>query len=241
MGDEQIGQAEPVAKVGQEVEDLRLDRHVQRRDGFVADDELGFHRERARDADALALPAGELVRVAGDVLRIEPDQAEQLGDAFLLGRALGQMVRLDRLRDDRSDGHPGIERAVRVLEDDLHLATHLAQLLGLQRVQVHAVEPDRAAGRVAQPDHRAPDRALPAPGLADEAQRLAAANLDGHAVDRLDGALGGLEDAGTDREVDLEVVDLDDVGRVVWSDGRVSAHGGGQLIHPPGSVPQQRA
>ena len=32
--------------------------------GFVADDEGRLHRERARDADALALAAGELVRIA---------------------------------------------------------------------------------------------------------------------------------------------------------------------------------
>ena len=48
----------------QQVQDLRLDRDVERRDRLVADDQARLDGERARDADALALPAGELVRVA---------------------------------------------------------------------------------------------------------------------------------------------------------------------------------
>ena len=64
MADEQVGEVELVAQVHEQVEDLRLDRHVERRDGFVADQNLGLHRERAGDADALALAAGELMRIA---------------------------------------------------------------------------------------------------------------------------------------------------------------------------------
>ena len=60
--DEQVGQAEPLLQVLQQVDDLRLDRHVERRDRLVADDELGLDGQRAGDADALALAAGELVR-----------------------------------------------------------------------------------------------------------------------------------------------------------------------------------
>ena len=40
--------------------------------------ELRRDRERARDADALALAARELVRVAAHVVGIEPDGLEQL-------------------------------------------------------------------------------------------------------------------------------------------------------------------
>ena len=54
--------------------------------GFVADDELGLHRERARDADALALSAGQLVRIALGHFRPQPDLVEQLGDALASAR-----------------------------------------------------------------------------------------------------------------------------------------------------------
>ncbi len=57
MGDEQIGQPELVLQVLEQVDDLALDRHVERGDGLVADDQLRIDAERARDADALALPA----------------------------------------------------------------------------------------------------------------------------------------------------------------------------------------
>ena len=62
----------------EQVEDLRLDRDVERGDGLVGDDELRLQRERAGDPDALALAAGELVRVAVVVLGVEPDLLHQL-------------------------------------------------------------------------------------------------------------------------------------------------------------------
>ena len=65
----------------QQVDDLRLDRHVERRDRLVGHDQLRVERERAGDADALPLAAGELVRVAVVVLGVEADDLEQLLDA----------------------------------------------------------------------------------------------------------------------------------------------------------------
>ena len=65
----------------EQVQDLRLHRHVERRDRLVADDQLRLQRERAGDADALPLAARELVRVAVVVLRAEADAREQLLDA----------------------------------------------------------------------------------------------------------------------------------------------------------------
>ena len=48
----------------EEVEDLRLDRDVERADRLVGDQQLGLRREAARDRDALALAAAELAREA---------------------------------------------------------------------------------------------------------------------------------------------------------------------------------
>ena len=64
MRDEDIRQIEVALQVAEQVEHLSLDRDVERRDRLVADDQLRRERERTRDADPLALPAGELVRVA---------------------------------------------------------------------------------------------------------------------------------------------------------------------------------
>ena len=62
----------------QQAQDLRLHRDVQRRDRLVRDENLGIERERACDADALALAAGELVRIAVHGAWIEADQLQQL-------------------------------------------------------------------------------------------------------------------------------------------------------------------
>ena len=129
VGDEQVGQPEPLLEVGQQVEDLGLDRHVERGDRLVADDELGLHGQRPGHPDALALTARELVRIAIDVAsgRGRPAGAGQRSAPASPRPRPG--VRLDRLGDDRADGHPRIERPVRVLEDDLHPAAHPAQLV----------------------------------------------------------------------------------------------------------------
>ena len=83
MGDEEVGQAELLLQVFQQVDDLRLNRHVERRDRLVGDDEVRVRRERAGDADALALAAGELVRVAVGEVRVETDRLQQLLDALV--------------------------------------------------------------------------------------------------------------------------------------------------------------
>jgi hypothetical protein len=64
MGDEQHGKIEALAHVVEQLQHLRLHRHVKRRYRLVGDQHLGLHRQRAGDADALALAAGELVRKA---------------------------------------------------------------------------------------------------------------------------------------------------------------------------------
>ena len=58
-------------QIVQQVDDLRLNGHVQRGNRLVADDELGVERQGACDADALALSAGELVRIAVAVIGLQ--------------------------------------------------------------------------------------------------------------------------------------------------------------------------
>ena len=84
--DEQVGDPELLLEIAQEVEDLGLDRDVERRHGLVADDELGPQGDGPGDPDALALAAGELVRISVVVLRVEADPLHQLLDRGLLSR-----------------------------------------------------------------------------------------------------------------------------------------------------------
>ena len=78
--DEEVRQAELVLEAHHQVQHLRLDRDVERRDGLVGDDELRLDGERPGDTDPLPLPAAELVRLAVGRRRRQPDGVEQLLD-----------------------------------------------------------------------------------------------------------------------------------------------------------------
>ena len=104
----------------------------------------------------------------------------------------------------------------------------------LQATEVDAVETDRALRRLAQADHRPPGRALAAAGLADQPERLALAYLEADPVHGLDGADLGLEDARPDREVDLEILDLDEVLLRLRGSGSGFGQRDGHAIHPSG-------
>lgn len=68
-------------ELGQQRGHLGLGRHVEGGDRLVADDQPRFGGQRPCDADALALSAAELVRVAVVLLRVEPDALQQFPDA----------------------------------------------------------------------------------------------------------------------------------------------------------------
>ena len=78
--DEQVGELQPLLQIHQQVDDLRLHRHVERGHRLVEDDERRVERKRAGQADPLPLAAAELMRVALEMRRVETDQLEQLGD-----------------------------------------------------------------------------------------------------------------------------------------------------------------
>jgi hypothetical protein len=80
VADEEVGEARAALQVLHQVQDLRLHRDVEGRGRLVADQELGIAGQRAGDRDALALAAGELVRVLLAVGGIEADLGQQPAD-----------------------------------------------------------------------------------------------------------------------------------------------------------------
>ena len=74
--DEEVGEPAIALQVLEQVDHLCLHRDVERGDRFVADDEARLDGERAGDADALALPARQLVREALGRIGREPDLAD---------------------------------------------------------------------------------------------------------------------------------------------------------------------
>ena len=94
VGDEQVGEAELLLQVFEQVDDLRLDRDVERRDRLVADDQLRDRppaRGRCRCAGAgrprTRADSGACGRPAGRPSRSSSTMRASLGAA--LGRACG--------------------------------------------------------------------------------------------------------------------------------------------------------
>src|SRR5215510_2794337 len=187
MGNEQVGELELLAEFFEEIDDLRLDRHVERRDRLVANNEFGPQRERARNADALALPAAHFVGVAIGKLFRQAAHVQQLMDApFLRPPVRLDVMDADWLADDLANLHARIERAVRVLEDDLDTPAQTTQRFPPEVCEADTVEQDFALRRAFELQDAAAGRGLAATRLADQAERLAATNIEADAVNRLD-------------------------------------------------------
>jgi hypothetical protein len=114
-----IGVPEAPLQVGEQLEDLRLDRDVERVVRLVGDHSRGAHHERHRDHDALPHPARELVRVLlGAALRVrDADRGQHLDGARPGGLARGALVHPHHLGDLVADGEDRVERRHRLLED----------------------------------------------------------------------------------------------------------------------------
>ncbi len=102
------------------VEDLRLHGDVERGGGLVGDQEIGLVGERHRDHHALALTAGELMRIARKPrLRFgNADLVEQFERARPRLRSRQPLMQQQRLADLLLDGVQRIQRRHRLLEDD---------------------------------------------------------------------------------------------------------------------------
>ncbi len=185
-----------------ELENLRLDGDVERGRRLVGDEQLGLAGQRHRDHHALAHAARELVRVAVDA-------RARIGDADRLQHLDGVLVRLlfgvaeVQLRDLHQlprDAHEGVERGHRVLEDHRDaLAANLPHLLGRDSSEMSC--PSKSTSPETMLPGRARDEAddrevrhgLARPRLADDAERLAAPQVEADAVDGLHGAVLRLE------------------------------------------------
>src|SRR3989442_4724777 len=170
--DEDVGEAEAFLELIQQIQDLGLDRYVERGYRLIGDDKLRVERQRSCEADPLALASGELMRTAAVVLGGEPDDLEKLVDALLALRSACLVVYAERRADDRADTLPRVQACVRILEHDLELAAQRPQLSRAQVLDASSVVLDFAGGRLGQTDDAASERGVPAARLPDEAQSL---------------------------------------------------------------------
>ncbi len=97
--DEEEPEAELALQLGDQVDDRGLHRDVERRRDLVAHEQRRRDRERAGDRDALALAAGELVRVAVDHRRAQRDPLERSMTRFSARSPRSELEDPQRLAD----------------------------------------------------------------------------------------------------------------------------------------------
>ena len=169
MGNEHIGQAAFFLKIHQQVKDLRLNGHVQRRHRLIADDE-GIQRQRTRYADALTASAVQLMGICSGQAGGQSHCVHQPCHLFIKVCLIFVLTRYQkRLGDQLLHTHTGVQAGIGILKDHLHIAAHLGQLVGTAMADVFSVKEDRAGGRFVKPQHGASQGGLSAAGFAHHA------------------------------------------------------------------------
>ncbi len=210
VADEHVGELAPLLQVAQQIDDLHLHRHVERRGRLVEHDELRLERHGAGDGDALALAARELVRIAVHGRRIETDIGERARHHLAALAIIEPLVLHEQpLLDDLGHRQARRQGAVGILEDDLHVLAQGPHGLAVQPVDAPAEIDDRPLARDEAQDGEA-ERGLAGAGFADDADRLALADGDRDAVDRLDVPGRAAQEPAPDREPHLDGAGLHD-------------------------------
>ena len=181
MADEDQAHAPLGHQPVQHAQHLQLHGDVERRGGFVGDQQLRAGDQHHRDHGALAHAAGDLVRVELHHPRrvLDAHGGQRFGHLLPGLRAAAGAVRLQRLGDLRADAHDRVERVLRVLQH--HRDAAAAQRAALVRragQQVDAVEAQRLRADAAPGRRQAQDGAagltLAAARFTHDAQPLAA-------------------------------------------------------------------
>ena len=158
--------------------------------------------------------------------RIEPDVAERPRHR-VPSRDPREAPGLDveSLGHDLGHRHAGRERAVRVLEDDLHVAPERPERPGGEPVERPAEHADRPL-RAHEPQDREAERGLAGAGFADHAERLALPHAEADPVHGLHVPDRAAEHDAPDGEPDLERPRLDHDRRVRGDRGGPAARRG---------------
>ena len=185
VGDVQQSGAELVSQVSEELQDLILDGHVERRGRLVTQDQLRLAGHSGGDHHSLSQAAGQLMRIGVDpTLRLRDTdrghQPDRLGPRGLLGHPV---MLQQAVVDLFADPHHRIQRDRRLLEDHRDPGAADLSLEGATRgQQIPALEENPATRDryvLRQQAHdRAQGEALAGAGFTDQATCLALADAE---------------------------------------------------------------
>src|SRR5690606_37428411 len=197
VGDQNDGDAELFLQRLQILACLGPDNGIERAEGLVHQQAVRLRRKAARNADALLLPARELMRIARAVERgIELEKREQLLDAGF------DAARLPA-EQKRNGGNILRHRAMRKESVSLNgVSDPAAKLIAMHRAVIDPVNADRALCRLFEAVDHAKQRCLARAGGADD--RCNAVRLD----DQRDIIDSGLAVVAFGKMVDLDHGDV---------------------------------
>src|SRR6266550_329572 len=185
VGDEEHREPEVALEAAEQLHDRGLDADVQRRGHLVADQYEGVADQGPGDRHPLPLPAGELIGVAAGVRRGQRYPLEHLPDPAVGLPAARGAEDPERLPDDLADRLPGVQRAVRILEDVLDPPPRVAAALARGGGQFGAAQRDATGPAAVQAGDRPGDRRLARARLTDQRQALVGGQAQAHRVDDL--------------------------------------------------------
>ncbi len=146
MRDEKHRNAHLPHQFRQQIQNLALNRDIERRHRLIGQQKRGFRRNGAGNGNALALTAGKFMRVFVHMLRAEPHAFHE-GSHGLLASATRQGLALaECLSQGGKYAETRIQGSVGVLEYHLEIQPAAAHLTRRQGRQLGAIQHNATAG-----------------------------------------------------------------------------------------------
>ena len=165
----------------------RLHRYIEGGGGFVEDQQVGLHRQGARNAHPGLLTSRELMRVARQQFGGQAHLVGEFGHAGIERRTAQPGQQPEWLADRVSSGKPGIQAVGRILEHHLD-----AGALGTarkprsrHRADLAAVKHDPPVSGIVQSRKQSRKRGLAAARFAHQAHAFAPTDHKRYIIDRV--------------------------------------------------------
>jgi len=191
MRNKQICKSEVALQSREKVDDLCTDANIKRRDGFVADNKLRPQCECTSYDNALPLSAAKLVWVTAQRRRVEANRTQEITNlgsiVFPVSRGLagiGSPVLMDYQWFGNRILHPHarIQRAERVLKNDLHISSMTPKFASARCQQVASSKTNCPESWFDESQDKTAQSAFAGAGLADQSQGFAGLNVERNIV-----------------------------------------------------------
>ncbi|MNV37766.1 hypothetical protein D3C71_1292970 [compost metagenome] len=188
VGDEDERQPHFPLQFLQQIDNLRLNRDVQRGNRFITNNQLRFQNQRTSNTDTLTLTARKFVRIAVNQVWQQADFHHHRFDAIanFLTRHF-RMIGAQRLGNNITDVHTRVQGRQRVLENHLDVATDFAPLIRFHPQQIFTQPGHLSFRRFDQSDYGARKRRFTAARFTNDAEGFPFIETQRDAIDGFQG------------------------------------------------------